>query len=105
MVGGRETGNETYIKGLVGGLAGTPGLDLVVFHVGSPWAHGGDHVRFQRLLTGSPYVRLGAELPLRARSGGLDVLHRSESVVARQDCKIGRCGSRNADCFSTSHGR
>jgi glycosyltransferase involved in cell wall biosynthesis len=76
MVGGQETGNETYIKGLVEGFKeGAEDLDLIVYHLGAPWTAPSPHIRFQRLLTGSPYVRLGAELPLRSLAQRLDVLH------------------------------
>jgi glycosyltransferase involved in cell wall biosynthesis len=76
MVGGHETGNETYIKGLVEGFAKLhDGLDLLVYNIGSPWAAPEGRVRFQRLLSAHPYVRLGMELPLRTLSQRLDVLH------------------------------
>ena len=40
MVGGQETGNETYVKGLVEGFqAGTFDVDLLVYQVGRPWTH------------------------------------------------------------------
>jgi glycosyltransferase involved in cell wall biosynthesis len=75
MVGGQETGNETYVKGLVEGLAALDTVDVCVFNVGTPWRAGGPHVRFSRLLTGHPLVRLGAELPIRSLTDRLDVLH------------------------------
>jgi glycosyltransferase involved in cell wall biosynthesis len=76
MVGGHETGNETYVRGLVEGLRGLAGgPDVLVYNVGKPWMSGTDHVRFQRLSTASPYVRLGLELPLRSLGQRLDVLH------------------------------
>lgn len=76
MVGGQETGNETYVKGLVEGFkASAEDLDVLVYHLGAPWTASSPHVRFQRLLTGSPYVRLGAELPARSLGQRLDVLH------------------------------
>jgi glycosyltransferase involved in cell wall biosynthesis len=76
MVGGQETGNETYIKGLVGGFEQVADdLNILVYHVGSPWAPDSPHIRFQRLLTRNPYVRLGAELPLRSLAQHLDLLH------------------------------
>lgn len=75
MVGGQETGNETYVKGLVGGFSAHPsGLDLVVYNLGAPWTSPNQHLRFKRLLTGNPYVRLGLELPIRSL-GGIDLLH------------------------------
>jgi glycosyltransferase involved in cell wall biosynthesis len=75
MVGGQETGNETYIKGLVEGFSSnSSGLDLVVYNVGAPWTSSHPHLRFRRLLTGNPYVRLGIELPIRSLAG-IDLLH------------------------------
>jgi len=76
MVGGQETGNETYIRGLVEGFKAAQGdVDLLVYHIGSPWTAPSAHVHFQRLATGSPYVRLGLELPARSARQRLDVLH------------------------------
>jgi glycosyltransferase involved in cell wall biosynthesis len=76
MVGGQETGNETYITGLVGGMQSVSlDVELVVYHVGSPWSAPSGHVRFQRLRSGNPYFRLGLELPLRSLTQRLDVLH------------------------------
>jgi glycosyltransferase involved in cell wall biosynthesis len=77
MVGSHETGNETYVRGLVDGfMARAAGdLELVVFNVGTPWSPPATHVRFQRLLSGNPYLRLGFELPLRSAGQHLDVLH------------------------------
>ena len=74
MVGGQETGNETYVKGLVEGLLDSTDLDLVVYHVGAPWLPRRDHLQFSRLRTARPYFRLGVELPARSRHA-LDVLH------------------------------
>jgi glycosyltransferase involved in cell wall biosynthesis len=85
MVGGQETGNETYVRGLVDGfkaLAQQQGqdLDILVFNVGSPWTVPDARIRFQRLLTSNPFVRLGAELPLRAIGQRLDLLHMTYSA-------------------------
>lgn len=74
MVGGQETGNETYVKGLVEGLRDSADVDLVVYHVGAPWLPPRGNLQFTRLRTASPYFRLGVELPARSRQG-LDVLH------------------------------
>jgi len=84
MVGGRETGNETYVKGLIEGFmtGGEKDLDLVVYHVGAAWTASSPKVRFQRLLTASPYVRLGAELPVRSVAQRLDVLHMTYAAPA-----------------------
>jgi glycosyltransferase involved in cell wall biosynthesis len=75
MVGGQETGNETYVKGLVEGLRDVGGADVLVYHVGPPWANTSEHVRFERLTSANPVVRLGGELPLRSTREHLDVLH------------------------------
>ena len=76
MVGGQETGNETYVRGLVEGFKGDArDFELLVYHVGLPWTASTRHVRLQRLLTDNPYVRLGAELPARSLGQRLDVLH------------------------------
>jgi glycosyltransferase involved in cell wall biosynthesis len=80
MVGGQETGNESYIKGIVGGLSvlaadQSRGLEIVVFNVGQPWTAAGENIKFQRLLTANPLVRLGIELPLRSAGRRLDLLH------------------------------
>ena len=77
MVGGQETGNETYVKGLVDGLTARSDVDLMVYTAGSPWTDSSPHVQFQRLLTPNPYVRLGLELPFRSLAQRLDVLHMS----------------------------
>ena len=75
MVGSRETGNESYVKGLIAGFESThDGLELVVYHQGRPWTEPGPHMRFERLRSGNPFVRLGLELPARSASG-LDLLH------------------------------
>src|ERR1700693_4548782 len=77
MVGGHETGNETYVKGLVEGFTtlAPRDLELIVYHVGSEWTNPSPTTRFKKILTGSPYIRLGAELPLRSFAQRLDLLH------------------------------
>jgi glycosyltransferase involved in cell wall biosynthesis len=82
MVGGQETGNETYVKGLVGAFNSNPqGLDLVVYNVGSPWTAPNEHLQFTRLITGNPYMRLGLELPIRSLRG-IDILHMTYGAPA-----------------------
>jgi glycosyltransferase involved in cell wall biosynthesis len=76
MVGGRETGNETWVLGLVKGFQDLRAdIDLLAYHTGEPWAGAVQGVSFPRLLTGSPYFRLGLELPVRSFADRLDVLH------------------------------
>lgn len=77
MVGGHETGNETYVKGLVEGFKATGDEDVIVYHTGAPWTSAAGRVRFERLTTANPYVRLGVELPARSLVQRLDILHMS----------------------------
>src|SRR6266550_2448268 len=76
MVGGQETGNETYVKGLVEGLAElNPELDAIVFHVDGAWERERPPIRFQKLVTASPYFRLVVDIPARSLTQRLGVLH------------------------------
>jgi glycosyltransferase involved in cell wall biosynthesis len=76
MVGGRETGNETYVKGLIEGLRDARGtVDVQVLAAGDPWTAATPNVSFRRLATANPFVRLGVELPLRSLGRAFDVLH------------------------------
>lgn len=75
MVGSRETGNETYVKGLVDGFKTlSDDLDVVVYHVNAPWTGSSRSIHFQKLVSASPFVRLGLELPIRS-TRKLDLLH------------------------------
>jgi len=82
MVGGRETvtnlcqGSGRRLQSL------DDTFDLVVFNVGSPWTSPQHRIRFHRLLTGNPYVRLGIELPLRSLGERLDVIHMTYAAPA-----------------------
>jgi glycosyltransferase involved in cell wall biosynthesis len=83
MVGGQETGNETYIRGLVDGFkAAAEDVDIIVFNVGRPWTEPEGRIKFNRLLTANPFVRLGVELPLRSLGQHLDLLHMTYSAPA-----------------------
>ncbi len=76
MVGGKETGNETYVKGLVDGLQAVgDDLELILYYTHSPWAPAGDRLHFEKLVTANPFVRLGVELPFGSLRQRLDVLH------------------------------
>ena len=80
MVGAHETGNETYVKGLVAALNERDDVDVIAFHAGRPWSDSLPRIRFERLTTSNPYVRLGMELPARSLLERLDVLHMSYSA-------------------------
>src|ERR1700716_2834300 len=89
MVGGRETGNETYVRGLVEGFFGLDEeFDLSVYHLGAPWRSGGPRVRFRRLATGSSLLRLAADLPLRAARDRLGVLHTTYAAPLLATCPV-----------------
>ena len=76
MVGAHETGNETYVLGLIGGLAGTAGeFKMTVYHAGVMPATPGAILR--RLASANSWIRLGLELPVRSWRDDLDVLHTS----------------------------
>jgi glycosyltransferase involved in cell wall biosynthesis len=81
MVGGQETGNETYVRGLVDGFkACAEKLEVLIYNAGRPWTEPSSNQQFQRLLTANPYVRLGLELPLRSLAQRLDILHMTYSA-------------------------
>ena len=84
MLGTRETGNETYIRGLLVGLAGLDDGPEVVAYVGpdhkvsvgaSLGVTPSRRVRLAKLRAPGPFGRLGVELAIRARRDHLDVLH------------------------------
>jgi glycosyltransferase involved in cell wall biosynthesis len=83
MVGGQETGNETYVKGIVDGFKDlAQDVDILVFNVGTPWTAPQGRIQFQRLITGNPLMRLGVELPLRSMGQHLDLLHMTYAAPA-----------------------
>ncbi len=83
MVGGHETGNETYVKGLVEGFKERPDeIELAVYSVIPPWTAATTRLTFHRLTTANPYVRLGVELPLRSLVDRLDLLHMTYTAPA-----------------------
>ena len=76
MLGLRETGNESYIRGLLHGLAGLKAPPEVIAYVGpDPRLDPDDAFQLRRLRTPDSVPRLALELPLRARRDHLDVLH------------------------------
>lgn len=80
MLGSRETGNETYIRGLLTGLTGCAGDECFFVYVEHPDALPfvvRDHPRIRviPLASRSSIRRLGWELPRRAHLDRLDVLH------------------------------
>jgi glycosyltransferase involved in cell wall biosynthesis len=89
MVGGHETGNETYVVGLLEGLSQLQeDFEVDVFHAGALAALESNHLRPQRLLSSNPWLRLGIDLPVRSWSDGLDVLHMTYVAPAWSRCPI-----------------
>lgn len=107
MVGGQETGNETYVRGIVDGFsAGEWDLELIVYHVGKAWTTPSANIRWHRLLTGQPFARLGLELPIRSLRERLDVLHVTYGAPAWSAAPIvvtvhDICYATNPEWFST----
>ena len=76
MVGRHETGNETYILGLIKGLSQIEEpLELFVYHAGGFSDQGARSMHLRKLIGASPWSRLTVDLPLRALIDRVDVLH------------------------------
>ena len=76
MVGGRETGNETYVVGLLKGLSTLDtDLEVCAYYQDGALLPGGEHLIHKRLLSSSSWVRLGLDLPVRSWRDGIGVLH------------------------------
>ena len=87
MVGGHETGNETYVRGLVDGFSELDGAcELYVYRTGSTWPAEVRNSRFRRLVGNSAWVRLAADLPIRTVRDGLDVLHTTYTAPLWSRC-------------------
>jgi len=89
MVGGEETGNETYVRGLVDGFSSLEGqFDLSVYHLGAPWRQDGPRIHLRRLATASSLLRLAADLPFRAARERLAVLHTTYAAPLLAPCPV-----------------
>lgn len=76
MVGGRETGNETYVVGLLDGLSTLAGdFEVCVYQSAGALQNGRPHLTSRRLASASPWIRLGLDLPVRSWRDHIDVLH------------------------------
>lgn len=74
-VGQRQTGNETYAVNLAKALAARSDVTPLVFlPKGVAWS-GPDAAAVHHLRTGSPFLRIPFELPIRAHRAGADLLH------------------------------
>lgn len=88
MVGGRETGNETYVRGLVGGLAQIDSEELAIFIYGGAPIEGSGRITRRPLLSSSPLTRLTFDLPVRAAMDRLDVLHCTYTAPVLAPCPV-----------------
>lgn len=89
MVGGHETGNETYVLGLIEGFRALDGqLELHVYHSGSAVEPAGRDVRQARLLSGSPLTRLTFDLAVRGVRDRIDVLHTTYTAPLWSPCPV-----------------
>lgn len=80
MVGSRETGNETYVRNLVQGLAQLPGREDYRLYLAEASAAGEALARqvgfpWRRLTPGTPWLRVPLTMPLAAAQDRLDLLH------------------------------
>jgi glycosyltransferase involved in cell wall biosynthesis len=89
MVGSHETGNETYIVGLLDGLSTlSADFEVDVFHAGELARLDSDHLRPRKLLSRSPWLRLSVDLPYQSWRAGLDVLHVTYAAPIWSPCPI-----------------
>src|SRR5258708_9823365 len=76
MVGSRETGNETYVLGIIDGLVSLDvGSELYVYHAGNSGEQAGPRVHSRQLLGSGAWCRLTLDLPIRSWTDHLDVIH------------------------------
>ena len=83
MVGTRETGNETYVKGLVAGFGQRAGgTRLIAYQRGRAWQPDSSTVTLRRLRLPGNLARLGLELPVRAAADRVDIVHTTYAAPA-----------------------
>lgn len=89
MVGHRETGNETYVLGLLDGLSRLDrDFELYVYYTSDNAVDGASHVRARHLLGNSPWIRLAFDLPLQTWRDDLDVLHMTYTAPLWTRCPL-----------------
>jgi glycosyltransferase involved in cell wall biosynthesis len=89
MVGGRETGNETYVLGIIEGLISLDDdSELYVYHAGQVADYPSPRVHPRRLLRGSPWTRLTLDLPGRTWSDRLDIVHTTYAAPVWSRCPV-----------------
>jgi glycosyltransferase involved in cell wall biosynthesis len=89
MVGSRETGNETYVRGLVNGFSQLESdLELYVYHMGRAWMDDTNRIRFRPMASASPWIRLTAGFTGYAVRDSLAVLHVTYAAPLWVPCPI-----------------
>jgi glycosyltransferase involved in cell wall biosynthesis len=89
MVGGRETGNETYVLGIIDGLASLDDdVELYVYHADDPAVQAGERIHPRHLLRASSVSRLSVDLPVRSWTDRLDVLHTTYTAPIWSRCPV-----------------
>lgn len=89
MVGGHETGNETYVRGLIDGLSRLD-EDIEVYVYGGSGIEGGvdGRIKHRPLLSSSPLTRLTFDLPLRSLMQRIDVIHCTYTAPIWTPCPL-----------------
>jgi glycosyltransferase involved in cell wall biosynthesis len=75
VVGRRQTGNETYIVNLADALADRDDVEPILFMDADATWPTASAMRFERLRSRTPFLRVPLELPIRARRTGAELLH------------------------------
>ncbi|MHB8612756.1 MAG: glycosyltransferase family 4 protein [Candidatus Dormibacteraceae bacterium] len=89
MVGSHETGNETYVLGIIDGLASLDdGPELYVYTVDDSAVNPGARLHPRHLFSASALSRLSLDLPVRSWTDRLDVLHTTYTAPAWSRCPI-----------------
>ena len=89
MVGSRETGNETYVRGLVSGFSELKSdVELYVYHTGSSWTASTNRIQFRSIASSSPWFRLTVGFPGYALRDSLALLHVTYSAPLWVPCPV-----------------
>ncbi|MFI5283889.1 MAG: glycosyltransferase family 4 protein [Candidatus Dormibacterales bacterium] len=89
MVGSRETGNETYVLGIIDGLVSLDGgSELYIYHAGNSVRQAGPRVHPRRLLGSGAWSRLTFDLPIRSWTDHLDVIHTTYAAPLWSRCPV-----------------
>src|SRR5438477_388022 len=88
MVGSHETGNETYVLGLIDGFTATKDVELFVYHAGHMPNVASQSVHLRRLRGTSSWSRLTLDLPVRTWLDATDVFHTTYTAPLWSSCPV-----------------